>query len=89
MSAFGSGVRKGAKVNQGDIIGYVGATGWATGPHLHYEIHVNNEPVNPQTIALPDAQPIAPSQLASFRQYASDTQRRIALAAEVSIARAE
>jgi len=89
MSAFGSGIRKGAKVNQGDLIGYVGATGWATGPHLHYEIHVNNEPVNPQTVALPDAQPIAPSQLASFRQYASDMQRRIALVAEVSIARAE
>lgn len=89
MSAFGNGVRKGAKVNQGDIIGYVGSTGWATGPHLHYEIHVNNEAVNPQTIALPDAQPIAPSQLASFRQYASDMQRRIGLAAEVSIARAE
>lgn len=89
MSGFGSGVRNGAKVNQGDVIGYVGATGWATGPHLHYEIHVKNEPVNPQTIALPDAQPISPQQLASFQQYASAMQRRIALASETRMARAE
>jgi murein DD-endopeptidase MepM/ murein hydrolase activator NlpD len=82
MSAFARGMSRGMKVNQGDVVGYVGATGWATGPHLHYEIHVNGEPVNPQTVALPDAQPISPAQWGNFRQYATDMQRRIGMAAQ-------
>ena len=46
MSKFGRGIRKGVRVNQGQIIGYVGSTGRSTGPHLHYEVIKNGKRVN-------------------------------------------
>ncbi|WP_428825672.1 M23 family metallopeptidase [Azonexus sp. IMCC34842] len=60
-------VRKGARINQGDTIGRVGQTGWATGPHLHYEFRVNDRPVNPLSANLPVSPPLEPSQLGRFR----------------------
>jgi murein DD-endopeptidase MepM/ murein hydrolase activator NlpD len=68
LSKFGRGIRSGAKVRQGQIIGYVGATGWATGPHLHYEFLVNGVHQNPRTVELPDAAPISAGELARFNQ---------------------
>jgi murein DD-endopeptidase MepM/ murein hydrolase activator NlpD len=53
MSKFGRGVRKGVRVNQGQIIGYVGSTGMSTGPHLHYEVIKNGKRVNSQRLKLP------------------------------------
>jgi murein DD-endopeptidase MepM/ murein hydrolase activator NlpD len=53
LSRFAKGLRDGAKVKQGQVIGYVGETGWATGPHLHYEVHVNDVAQDPLTVALP------------------------------------
>jgi murein DD-endopeptidase MepM/ murein hydrolase activator NlpD len=58
LSKFANGVKKGKKVKQGTVIGYVGSTGWATGPHLHYEFLVNGSHMNPRTVKLPDANPI-------------------------------
>lgn len=59
LSAFAKGLRKGARVNQGDVIGYVGSTGLATGPHLHYEFRVAGVQRNPLTIPMPQSFPIA------------------------------
>ena len=53
MSKFAKGVKEGRKLEQGQIIGYVGSTGLSTGPHLHYEVHVNKKSVNSQTLRLP------------------------------------
>ncbi len=54
LSGF-AGLRQGQHVSQGQVIGYVGATGWATGPHLHYEFRFNDVPQNPLTITLMEA----------------------------------
>lgn len=67
MHNFGRGIKSGTKVRQGQIIGYVGTTGLSTGPHLHYEFHVNGVPRNPMTIDLPKTTSIASSEKAIFK----------------------
>nr|ADI16891.1 membrane proteins related to metalloendopeptidases [uncultured gamma proteobacterium HF0010_16J05] len=66
LSKFGRGIKTGKKVTQGQIIGYVGSTGLATGPHLHYEFLVNGVHMNPRTVALPKAQSVAQRELPLF-----------------------
>lgn len=66
MSRFGS-AREGARVNQGDVIGYVGRSGLATGPHLHYEYRVNGAHRNPRTVALPPADPVPAERQVQFQ----------------------
>ncbi|NOT16978.1 MAG: peptidoglycan DD-metalloendopeptidase family protein [Sulfuriferula sp.] len=70
LSAFAKGLHKGEKVSQGDLIGYVGSTGWATGPHLHYEFRIAGVATNPLTANIPVAFPIAAQQLPKFRAQA-------------------
>lgn len=70
LNGFAAGIRKGQRVSQGDIIGYVGKTGWATGPHLHYEFRINDVHQNPLAVALPSAPPLAPQQMAEFKHHA-------------------
>ena len=53
MSKFGKGIKKGTRVKQGQIIGYVGSTGLSTGPHLHYEVIENGRKINSQKLKLP------------------------------------
>ena len=67
LSGFAKGLYKGARVQQGEIIGYIGKTGLATGPHLHYEFQVNGEHRNPLTVKLPGAAPITALQKLDFR----------------------
>jgi murein DD-endopeptidase MepM/ murein hydrolase activator NlpD len=67
MSRFAKHIRVGTAVNQGDVIGYVGMTGLATGPHLHYEYLVNGVHKNPQTVHLAGAEPLPPELLQKFR----------------------
>jgi murein DD-endopeptidase MepM/ murein hydrolase activator NlpD len=71
MSRFGN-IRQGQRIPQGTIIGYVGSTGLATGPHLHYEFRVNGVHRNPLSITMPPPEPLRGAELASFR---ADTRR--------------
>lgn len=69
LDRFRNGLRKGAKVNQGETIGYVGQTGWATGPHLHYEFRIDDKPVNPLSAKIPVLAPsLTSSELDSFKK---------------------
>ncbi len=66
MKGFRRGIHKGARVNQGDVIGYVGTTGRSTGPHLHYEILKNNRQANPLRIKMPSGEQLKGDQLEAF-----------------------
>ena len=68
LSKFARGIKAGKRVRQGQIIGYVGSTGYATGPHLHYEFLVNGVHQNPRTVSLPQAKPVNRREIARFRE---------------------
>ena len=70
LSRFARGLKRGQHVNQGDVIGYVGMTGLATGPHLHYEFRVHGVHKNPLTVKLPKALKIPDQQMARFNEQA-------------------
>lgn len=86
LSKFAKNLKAGQSIKQGDIIGYVGSTGLATGPHLHYEFRINGEHHNPLTVALPKAEGVAKHHRSSFLAHAGellslmDTHDRIFLA---------
>lgn len=67
LSGFKSGLKTGGSVKQGEVIGYVGSTGLATGPHLHYEFRISGEHVNPLTVKLPHSLPMDATVLAKFK----------------------
>ena len=89
LNGFAKGLANGQRVRQGQIIGYVGMTGWATGPHLHYEIRINNVPHDPMKIALPQVQPLDKTELARFKVDTSPMLDRLALLNYQPIAVAE
>ena len=68
LSAFSKGLRKGQRVSQNDVIGYVGATGMATGPHLHYEFRVSGVQRDPLRVAMPVAIPILAQNMTIFHE---------------------
>ena len=68
MNGYRSGHSVGSRVRQGEIIGYVGMTGLATGPHLHYEFHVREKPVNPVKVDLPRAESLPRKHMEAFRK---------------------
>ena len=80
MSGFAKGIKKGLKINQGQVIGYVGTTGWTTGSHLHYELRRNDEPQDPLAGAnITNDQPLSGADLQRFRTVAAEMNHRITL----------
>lgn len=77
LSGFKRGLTVGSRVQQGQVVAYVGMTGLATAPHLHYEFRINGIHQNPVTVALPRANPISGRQLAQFRANASPLVARL------------
>lgn len=69
MSKFAKGIKKGVRVRQGDVIGYVGSTGLATGPHVCYRFWVNGQQVDPYRQDLPEAEPILEEYMGSFQSF--------------------
>ena len=86
LSRFARGLHKGQRVSQGEVIGYVGMTGLATGPHLHYEFRVNGRQQDPLRVALPDAKPIDSLYLAAFQPVANDLVARLNLLRNTNLA---
>lgn len=79
LSGLVRGIRAGARVRQGDPIGFVGATGWATGPHLHYEFKISGMHQDPMRVALPKATPVPARLKARFDAEAASAGARIAM----------
>ena len=79
LSHFAAGLRKGQKISQGDVIGQVGMSGLATGPHLHYEFRVHGEHRDPLKVALPTNVPLSRGDLAAFQQQAQPLASQLAL----------
>jgi len=77
LSSFAKGVTPGRQVQQGQTIGFVGSTGWATAPHLHYEFLVHGVHRNPKTVNLPEAHPIAADEMHRFRATISPVLARL------------
>ncbi|MFO8111039.1 MAG: peptidoglycan DD-metalloendopeptidase family protein [Desulfosalsimonadaceae bacterium] len=78
LSRYANGIKKGMRVAQGDIIGYVGSTGVSTGPHLHYEVHHRGKDVNPTSVKTPPGRILEGEELHRFRLAKSRLEQRYA-----------
>ncbi|MGA7179168.1 MAG: M23 family metallopeptidase [Thiobacillaceae bacterium] len=86
LSRFAKGLHRGSRVSQGQVVAYVGMTGMATGPHLHYEFRVNNVQRNPLAMNLPVAQPLSPAYKARFAEFSQPWAARLDLITGTNLA---
>lgn len=86
LQKFAPGVVKGARISQGDLVGYVGMTGWATGPHLHFEVKIAGRHVNPLTAQFPGAEPLGEGQRVALAAVAAPLREQLALLERIRIA---
>jgi len=89
LNGFAAGIRKGSRVGQGDTIGYVGQTGLASGPHLHYEFRVNSQQVNPLAVTLPTTISLEAAQIARFKATTGPLRGQLELAKQFKLATME
>lgn len=89
MSDFEKGIETGAKVKQGEVIGFVGMTGLTTGPHLHYEFRIDGVHHDPLSVAMPKTAAMAPDMKQVIKQAAAPHARAIALLRETTPSRFE
>jgi murein DD-endopeptidase MepM/ murein hydrolase activator NlpD len=87
LSNFAKGLRRGQRVAQGDVIGYVGMTGMTSGPHLHYEFKVDGQQRDPLRVALPDAKPVGAENMAAFQLAADNFVARLNLLRNTNLAK--
>ena len=78
LNSFARGIRTGKRIKQGEIIGYVGCTGLATGPHLHYEVHHRGQKINPASVKCPPGRVLAGEELQRFMTAKTDLDRGFA-----------
>jgi murein DD-endopeptidase MepM/ murein hydrolase activator NlpD len=87
LSRFARGISRGDRVSQGQVIGYVGSTGLATGPHLHYEFRINDVHQDPLRVVMPEAPPITPERRFTFDPIARQMSQRLGLLRQTNLAR--
>ncbi len=89
LSQFAGDFKKGSRVAQGEVIGYVGQTGWATGPHLHYEYQIRGAHVDPLSVALPSSTPIPANLANQFRNTSASLVARLDMLRNTVLASSE
>lgn len=86
MKGYARGLKKGTRVRQGQVIGYVGTTGRSTGPHLHYEVHRDRKQINPLTLELPSGEKLSGDRLAQFQEHRQQVDTQFADASDIRVA---
>jgi len=87
LSRFAAGLHRGQHVGQGEVIGYVGMTGLATGPHLHYEFRIDGAQRDPLRVALPDGAPVSEAQKSAFLEGTHELNDRLAMLRNTKLAK--